>query len=141
MKVPHTSSKLGCMTHHAKLHIQWPTGEAIAILTDTPTTRALLDILPVSSLAQTWGDEVYFSVPMHVELEADAEQVVPPGTVGFWTEGDCIAIPFGPTPISEGDECRLAARVNILGRLQGDARALETVQAGDRLTLSLKDQG
>lgn len=122
-----------------RISIQWPRGEVRATLRDTASTAALLKVLPVKSVARTWGDEVYFSLPMHVELETDAEQVVPAGTVGFWTQGDCLAIPFGPTPVSIGDECRLAARVNILGQLEGNARKLESVEPGDTITLSRVD--
>ena len=119
-----------------RILITWPGGEAHVSLRDTPCSSALMALLPLESSARTWGEEVYFPVPLHAELEADAEQVVPPGTVGFWTEGDCLAIPFGPTPISVGDECRLAARVNLLGRIEGDARVLADIKPGDSITVS-----
>ena len=105
--------------------------ELTAELRDTPTTRALSEALPCTARANTWGDEVYFSVPVAVPLEPDAEQVVEPGTVGFWVEGQSLALPFGPTPISKKGECRLAARVNILGKLDGDPKRLKIVRSGD----------
>ena len=95
--------------------------------------KKLLAALPCESSAQTWGDEVYFSVPVNSALEKDARQVVEPGTVCFWVEGQSLALPFGPTPVSEGDECRLVARVNILGKIDVDAKKLKTVKAGDRV--------
>ena len=107
--------------------------ELTAELRDTPTTRALAQVLPCTSQANTWGDEVYFAVPVSVPKEPDAEQVVEPGTVGFWVEGQSLALPFGPTPISKKDECRLAARVNILGKLDGDPKRLKAVRAGDAI--------
>ncbi len=116
-----------------RILIRWNSGEIIGVLDDTPTSRKLLDVLPCTSRANTWGDEVYFSVPVKAELEPDARQVVDPGTICFWTQGSSLAIPFGPTPASEGDECRLVTRVNILGRLEGDAKVLGSVCDGDEI--------
>ena len=109
--------------------------ELTAELRDTPTSRALAEALPCSARANTWGDEVYFAVPVSAELEPDAEQVVEPGTVGFWIEGQALALPFGPTPISERGECRLAARVNILGKIDGDPKLLRQVRDGDAVSV------
>jgi hypothetical protein len=107
--------------------------ELTADLRDTPTARAILNALPVRSRAQTWGEEVYFPVPVSVELEADARDLVQPGELAFWVEGDCIAIGFGPTPISTGDEIRLAARTNIWADSADDVRCLTAVQVGDEI--------
>ena len=118
---------------NSRIRISWPQDELTATLLDTPTVKKLLAALPCQSRAQTWGDEVYFSVPVQSVLEKDAKQVVEPGTVCFWVEGQSLALPFGPTPVSQGDECRLVARVNILGKIDGDAKKLKTVKAGDRV--------
>ena len=118
---------------NTRIRISWTQDELAATLRDTPTVKNLLAALPCESLAQTWGDEVYFSIPVKSALEKDARQVVEPGTVCFWVEGQSLALPFGPTPVSEGDECRLVARVNILGKIDADAKKLKTVKAGDRV--------
>ena len=118
---------------NTRIRISWPQDELAATLRDTPTVKNLLAALPCESRAQTWGDEVYFSVPVKSALEKDARQVVEPGTVCFWVEGQSLALPFGPTPVSEGDECRLVACVNILGKIDVDAKKLKTVKAGDRV--------
>ena len=81
-------------------------------------------------MASTWGEEVYFELPVCVEVEPNARQVVEEGTLCFWVEGRSLALPYGPTPISQGDECRLIAPVNVLGRIEGDSRVLSAVQAG-----------
>jgi hypothetical protein len=100
-------------------------------LADTPTAKALLKATPFASVAQTWGQEVYFTTPITAKLEADAKQIVEPGTVCFWCEGDALALPFGPTPISSDERPKLASRCNILGRVSGDPSALAKVRAGD----------
>ncbi|WP_344447315.1 cyclophilin-like fold protein, partial [Kitasatospora nipponensis] len=114
-----------------RIRILWPTGQATATLRPTPTSEALWAVLPVGSTASTWGEEVYFDTPVSVDREDDAQQVVEPGTVAFWTDGDSLALPYGPTPISRADECRLAGPCNLLGALDGPAGVLRTVLAGD----------
>ncbi|GGR81535.1 hypothetical protein GCM10010252_20120 [Streptomyces aureoverticillatus] len=114
-----------------RIRISWPAGHLTATLQDTPTTRALSAALPLSATAATWGEEVYFDAGVSVPREAGALQVVEPGTVAFWPDGDALALPYGPTPISRGDECRLASPCNLLGRIDGDPSLLATVRDGD----------
>lgn len=122
-----------------QIRISWPSGNLTATLDDTPTAQALSKALPLSSTARTWGEEVYFDTGVSVSRETDARQVVEPGTVAFWTDGDALALPYGPTPISRGAECRLASPCNILGRLDGDPRLLATVRDGDPVRVELVD--
>lgn len=83
-----------------KVEITSGTVKLIASLLDTPTARAIYDSLPIESRAQTWGEEVYFEVPVRAEREPTAKDVVEPGEISFWVEGHCVAIGFGRTPIS-----------------------------------------
>ena len=105
-------------------------------LLDTPTAKALVAALPFEARAQTWGEEVYFTTPVSVELEPDAKQIVAPGTVCFWTEGNALALPYGRTPISTDERPKLASRCNVLGRLAGDPREIGKLRSGEKLTVS-----
>ncbi len=117
----------------AKIRFSWQGGEAFAQLRDTPTARKVVAALPVTASANTWGEEVYFGLPVTAKLEPDAKQVVDPGSVCFWVEGSALALPFGPTPISTGDECRLVSKCNVLGAIEGDARCLKNVRSGSSI--------
>jgi hypothetical protein len=123
-----------------RIKMSWAKGAVWGELDDTATARKLRGALPCSSTANTWGEEVYFSVPMQADLEADARQVVPPGTICFWVQGDSLAIPFGPTPVSTGDECRLVTKVNVLGKLEGDPRALKSIRDGDAIRVEIAER-
>ena len=113
-----------------RIEISWKSGRLTAILNDTPTARLVWEALPHTASASTWGEEVYFELPVRAELEDDARQVVDPGTVCFWTGGNSLALPYGPTPTSQGDECRLVTEVNVIGSIERDPRALSSVRDG-----------
>lgn len=107
---------------------------AQAALNDSPTAQAVWAALPIEAAAQTWGDEIYFPIPVSL-AEEDAQAVVAPGDLGYWPPGRAFCIFFGPTPASRGDECRPASPVNVVGRVDGDPTVFKTVRAGARIRL------
>src|SRR4030081_1050604 len=120
----------------ARVRFDFGTLTLDAELLDTPTARAVAAALPISSSALTWGEEVYFEVPVQVATEGDARAVVVPGEIAYWPDGHCIALGFGRTPISQGDETRLASPCNIFAPSLGELRALAKVRAGAKVEVT-----
>ena len=106
-----------------------------AELNASPTARMIWESLPITGRANTWGDEVYFEIPVEAEQAPDARADVQVGELGYWPVGRAFCIFFGPTPVSTGDQPRAASPVNIVGRVMGDATAFRQVTAGATVTL------
>ncbi len=102
-------------------------------LYETPTADAVYDALPFEAQAQTWGEEAYFQTPVEALQETDAKTVIDPGEIAFWLAGNCIAIGYGPTPVSRGKEIRLASPGNVWARTSDDVKKLAAVKDGDKV--------
>jgi hypothetical protein len=112
-------------------------GEVVAELFEErspQTVKALWAVLPITARANTWGNEIYFSIGAKIARE-NADEVVEKGVIGYWPPGEAFCIFFGPTPASIGDEIRAASPVNVLGRISGDPEIFKRVQNGDEIVI------
>ena len=109
---------------------------AEATLNDTDTASAIASALPIQASANTWGDEIYFGIPVDVGLE-DARETVDLGDLGYWPPGRAFCIFFGRTPASRGEEIRPASAVTIIGRIEGDATVFKQVRPGEAVTIEI----
>jgi hypothetical protein len=105
-----------------------------AELNDSNTAQKIWEALPIEGSVNTWGDEIYFSIPVKVGLE-NAKAVVLEGDLGYWSPGNAFCIFFGPTPASEGKEIRPASPVNVFGKIIGDPQVLKKVRSGAKIIL------
>jgi uncharacterized protein len=117
-----------------KIQISMGAIEAEAELNDTRTAQAIWEALPIIGRANLWGDEIYFSIPLSLKLEA-GQELVSVGDLGYWPEGNAFCIFFGPTPVSQGDEIRPASPVTVFGKVIGDATVFKKVAAGTKITI------
>jgi len=105
-----------------------------ATLNDSATARAIWGALPIEARASTWGDEIYFGIPVRLDEDAPKE-VVDLGEVGYWPPGHAFCIFFGRTPMSRGNEIRPASPVNVFGKIDGDATVFRQVPSGARIVV------
>ncbi len=104
-------------------------------LSDTVCARAIGQILPIEAKPHEWGDEFYFEIPVEMGLDEGATVEVRVGDMGYWPPGEALAIFFGPTPMSEGRDPVPASRVNLVGRITGDARVLTKEKGAVRIRI------
>lgn len=108
--------------------------EQRAELNESPAAAKIWDALPITSRANTWGDEIYFAIPVETGL-SDPVEVVRKGDLGYWDAGHAFCIFFGPTPISSGDEIRPASAIDVVGKLSGEPEQFKSVRDGEEVTI------
>jgi hypothetical protein len=109
-----------------------------AEILETPTGERILESLPLEGAVNVWGEELYFVVPVRLDLEPDAREEVEVGDLAYWPSGPAFCIFFGPTPVSTGDRPRAYSPVNVFGKIVGDTAPLKKVSQGARIELSLR---
>ena len=113
--------------------------EIEAILNNSRTAQAILEALPIVARINTWGDEVYFAIPVKLEIEKGHE-LVELGDLGYWPTGSAFCIFFGPTPMSRGEEIRPASAVTVFGKVVGDASVLKKASSGAQIIIGRKTE-
>jgi hypothetical protein len=106
-----------------------------AELNDSPTAKKVAEALPLTTSFSTWGEEIYFAIPVDAELDETAREVVELGDLGYWPTGSAFCIFFGQTPMSEPGKIVPASAVNIIGKVIGDAAKLKEVMNEREVTL------
>ena len=109
-----------------------------AELFDTPTANKVAEALPIRAPVSTWGDEIYFAIPVEEGLDGTAREEVDMGDLGYWPSGKAFCIFFGPTPVSPPDKIVPASAVNIIGRVLGDATRLRDVLGENEVFIESK---
>jgi uncharacterized protein len=110
-----------------------------ADLNDSATASAIWDTLPIQARANTWGDEIYFAIPVQMD-EDNAQETVNLGDLGYWPPGNAFCIFYGQTPASlHPGEIRPASPVNVVGNIRGDATIFKKIRSGEIVTLSREE--
>lgn len=104
-----------------------------AKLNNTKTADVIYKALPIEGIVNLWGDEIYFSIPIILDLEEDAKEIVENGDLGYWPSGNAFCIFFGPTPVSKENEIRPASKVNVFGQIISDIKVLKNITAGSKI--------
>jgi len=123
-----------------KIKIRTGSVEAEAVLNDSATARKVWEALPLEAKANTWGDEIYFAIPVKAPLEKSAQELVEVGDLGYWPAGNAFCIFFGPTPMSRGNEVRPASAVNVIGRVSGDAGVFKKISPGSKIRVEAAEE-
>jgi hypothetical protein len=126
---------MGVRGEMKRIVIKTGTVEVAAELNDSPTAAAIWRGLPITGSANTWGEEIYFRIPVSCDLEPSARGLLELGELGYWPPGQAFCIFFGQTPISAPGEIRAASAVTVVGRLLGDPKSFLKVRGGETVRL------
>jgi hypothetical protein len=104
-----------------------------AELRSNKTADGVYASLPVEAPVNMWGEEFYFKIPGVKDHRETATTQVKVGDVAFWGAGEVLAVFFGRTPMSMGADPVPAYRVNVIGRVIGDATVLRQAMGSTRI--------
>ncbi|MCM8762683.1 MAG: cyclophilin-like fold protein [Candidatus Omnitrophica bacterium] len=107
------------------------------VMKDTPLAEKIYNQLPFTSKARLWGKEIYFEIPVSSGIDNPVEEVEK-GDIGYWPEGRCLCLFFGPTPISKGEKPIPASAVEVVGKITSDYTELEKVRSGENISVEGK---
>jgi len=123
-----------------KILIEFENFSLQARLNDSPTAQELLKQLPIEGRVNTWGEEIYFEIPVNMPQEPDAQEILSVGDLGYWPMGQAFCIFFGPTPVSTDERPRAYSPVNVLGTILGDSEALKSIKNQEIVRLERVEQ-
>jgi len=123
-----------------KILIEFENFSLQARLNDSPTAQELLKQLPIEGRVNTWGEEIYFEIPVNMPQEPDAQEILSVGDLGYWPVGQAFCIFFGPTPVSTDERPRAYSPVNVLGTILGDSEALKSIKNQEIVRLERVEQ-
>jgi hypothetical protein len=109
-----------------------------AAIGNNATAQKILNALPLDGRVNRWGEEIYFSIPVHAEQEPEARADVEIGELAYWPVGKAFCIFFGPTPVSVDEKPRAYSPVNVFGRILGDASVLKNVSDNATIRVAQK---
>ena len=111
-----------------KIFLQFGPIKIEGMLNDSPTAKAVWENLPIESVVNLWGNEIYFEIPVASSLDNNATTEIKKGYICYWPMAKAICIFFGPTPLSKGQEIVPACPVNLIGNIIGDSELLKKVE-------------
>lgn len=117
-----------------KINIRFDSIAVTAILNTSNTSNLIWKNLPISSSVNTWGDEIYFTIPVSDE-QRGSQEIVDLGDVGFWPPGNAFCLFFGQTPLSSEGNIKPASPVNVIGKLEGDINVLKSIPSGEKVVV------
>lgn len=106
-----------------------------ASLKENETARKIYESLPLEGRGSTWGEEIYFAIPVQIPLEEDAREVLEAGELAYWPSMQVFCVFYGPTPASVGDEIRAAGPVSVFGMINEDLNPLKSISGAEKIVV------
>ena len=98
-------------------------------LDNSETALKLAKLNSFKAQINTWGEEIYFETKnLGIKPDKNARDIVTFGEVAYWCEGHSIAIGFGKTPVSIGNEIRLVSKVNVFATFNTSSKLLNNLR-------------